>query len=102
MAGGHLDSVTAGPGINDNASGSATLLEIARQLAGTPPAHTIRFAWWGAEELGLLGSRHYVGGPAAPSGSGSPSTSTSTWLAPPTSGAWSTTATPRACRPARR
>jgi Zn-dependent M28 family amino/carboxypeptidase len=62
MAGGHLDSVTAGPGINDNASGSATLLEIARQLAGTRPAHTIRFAWWGAEELGLLGSRHYVGG----------------------------------------
>lgn len=62
MAGGHLDSVTAGPGINDNASGSATLLEIARQLAGTRPAHTVRFAWWGAEEIGLLGSRHYVGG----------------------------------------
>ena len=62
MAGGHLDSVTAGPGINDNASGSATLLEIARRCAGTRPAHTIRFAWWGAEELGLLGSRHYVGG----------------------------------------
>jgi Zn-dependent M28 family amino/carboxypeptidase len=60
MAGGHLDSVTAGPGINDNASGSATLLEIARQLAGTRPAHTVRIAWWGAEELGLLGSRHYV------------------------------------------
>ena len=62
MAGGHLDSVAAGPGINDNASGSATLLEIARQLAGTRPTHTIRFAWWGAEELGLLGSRHYVAG----------------------------------------
>src|SRR5215211_5580364 len=62
MAGAHLDSVPAGPGINDNASGSATLLELARQLAGTRPAHTIRFAWWGAEELGLLGSRHYVSG----------------------------------------
>jgi Zn-dependent M28 family amino/carboxypeptidase len=62
MAGAHLDSVPAGPGINDNASGSATLLEIARQLAGSRPAHTVRFAWWGAEELGLLGSRHYVGG----------------------------------------
>jgi len=62
MAGAHLDSVAAGPGINDNASGSATLLEIARRLAGTRPAHTVRFAWWGAEELGLLGSRHYVSG----------------------------------------
>jgi Zn-dependent M28 family amino/carboxypeptidase len=62
MAGAHLDSVAAGPGMNDNASGSATLLEIARRLAGTRPAHTVRFAWWGAEELGLLGSRHYVGG----------------------------------------
>jgi Zn-dependent M28 family amino/carboxypeptidase len=62
MAGAHLDSVGAGPGINDNASGSATLLEIARRLAGSRPAHTVRFAWWGAEELGLLGSRHYVGG----------------------------------------
>jgi Peptidase family M28 len=46
MAGAHLDSVAAGPGINDNASGSATLLEIARRLAGTRPAHTVRFAWW--------------------------------------------------------
>src|SRR5215211_7586621 len=62
MAGAHLDSVAAGPGINDNASGSATLLEIARRLAGTRPAHTVRFAWWGAEELGLLGSRHYLSG----------------------------------------
>jgi Zn-dependent M28 family amino/carboxypeptidase len=62
MGGAHLDSVAAGPGINDNASGSATLLEIARRLADTRPAHTVRFAWWGAEELGLLGSRHYVGG----------------------------------------
>jgi Zn-dependent M28 family amino/carboxypeptidase len=62
MAGAHLDSVAAGPGINDNASGSATLLEIARRVAGTRPPHTVRFAWWGAEELGLLGSRHYLGG----------------------------------------
>src|SRR5215218_8105830 len=62
MGGAPLDSVAAGPGINDNASGSATLLEIARRLAGTRPAHSVRFAWWGAEELGLLGSRHYVSG----------------------------------------
>lgn len=60
MVGAHLDSVSAGPGMNDNASGSATVLELARQLAGTRPAATVRFAWWGGEELGLLGSRHYL------------------------------------------
>jgi Zn-dependent M28 family amino/carboxypeptidase len=60
MVGAHLDSVSAGPGMNDNASGSATVLELARQLAGTEPAATVRFAWWGGEELGLLGSRHYL------------------------------------------
>jgi Zn-dependent M28 family amino/carboxypeptidase len=60
MVGAHLDSVGAGPGMNDNASGSATVLELARQLAGTKPAATVRFAWWGGEELGLLGSRHYL------------------------------------------
>lgn len=60
MAGAHLDSVEEGPGINDNASGSAALLEIAEQLATTRPVNKVRFAWWGAEELGLLGSRHYV------------------------------------------
>jgi Zn-dependent M28 family amino/carboxypeptidase len=62
MAGAHLDSVPAGPGINDNGSGSATLLEVARQMArlGIKPANRVRFAWWGGEELGLLGSTHYV------------------------------------------
>jgi Zn-dependent M28 family amino/carboxypeptidase len=60
MVGAHLDSVAAGPGMNDNASGSATVLELARQLAATRPEATIRFAWWGSEELGLLGSRRYV------------------------------------------
>ena len=101
MAGGHLDSVTAGPGINDNASGSATLLEIARQLAGTRP--TPSGSRGGAPRSSACsGPGTMSAASAAPSGSGSPSTSTSTWLAPPTSGAWSTTATPRACRPARR
>jgi len=60
MVGAHLDSVPAGAGMNDNASGSATILELARQLAATRPAATVRFAWWGSEELGLLGSRHYL------------------------------------------
>jgi Zn-dependent M28 family amino/carboxypeptidase len=62
MAGAHLDSVPEGPGINDNGSGSAALLEIAVELAEQRVAHqnTVRFAWWGAEEANLLGSTYYV------------------------------------------
>jgi Zn-dependent M28 family amino/carboxypeptidase len=60
MAGAHLDSVQDGPGINDNGSGSAALLETAIQMAKVKPTNTVRFAWWGAEESGLLGSEHYV------------------------------------------
>ncbi len=62
MAGAHLDSVQEGPGINDNGSGSAALLEIAENLSKVKPQNTIRFAWWGAEEDGLLGSQAYVDG----------------------------------------
>jgi Zn-dependent M28 family amino/carboxypeptidase len=62
MAGAHLDSVTAGPGINDNGSGSAALLETALMMAKVKPENTVRFAWWGAEELGLVGSTAYVEG----------------------------------------
>jgi Zn-dependent M28 family amino/carboxypeptidase len=62
MAGAHLDSVEEGPGINDNGSGSAALLEIAQQLAKLKPQNTLRFAWWGAEEAGLVGSTAYVNG----------------------------------------
>ncbi len=62
MAGAHLDSVADGPGINDNGSGSAALLEIAMQMAelSIEPRNTVRFAWWGAEEAGLVGSQFYV------------------------------------------
>ncbi len=60
MVGGHLDSVTAGPGINDNASGSAAVLETAIQMAKVNPRNKVRFAWWSAEESGLIGSDHYV------------------------------------------
>ncbi|TDT37399.1 aminopeptidase S [Streptomyces sp. BK208] len=62
MAGSHLDSVTSGPGINDNGSGSSAVLETALAVArsGYHPAKHLRFAWWGAEELGLVGSRYYV------------------------------------------
>ncbi|HEX6365249.1 MAG TPA: M28 family metallopeptidase [Agromyces sp.] len=62
MAGAHLDSVQAGPGINDNGSGSASLLEVAQNLSKLKPQNTIRLAWWGAEEAGLLGSQAYVDG----------------------------------------
>ncbi|TXS16466.1 M28 family peptidase, partial [Streptomyces sp. adm13(2018)] len=62
MLGSHLDSVTAGPGINDNGSGSAGLLQTALELAKTKEKvrNKVRFAWWSAEENGLLGSDHYV------------------------------------------
>ncbi|MFE9957927.1 M28 family peptidase [Micromonospora sp. NPDC005299] len=62
MFGAHLDSVSAGPGINDNGSGSATLLENALVLASQNPSMTkrVRFAWWTDEEQGLNGSEFYV------------------------------------------
>jgi hypothetical protein len=63
LAGAHLDSVTDGPGINDNGTGAAALLEIALQLGGSPKVgNAVRFAWWSAEELGQIGSNHYVQG----------------------------------------
>lgn len=60
MLGAHLDSVPAGPGINDNGSGVAAVLEIGRQLARCDLRHRVRLALWGAEELGLYGSEHYA------------------------------------------
>jgi Zn-dependent M28 family amino/carboxypeptidase len=62
MAGAHLDSVQAGPGINDNGSGSAALLETALMMAKVKPENTVRFAWWADEEDGLVGSTDYVDG----------------------------------------
>jgi aminopeptidase Y len=62
VVGAHLDSVNAGPGINDNGSGSAALLEIAEQMSKVKPRNMVRFAWWGAEESGLVGSTFYVNG----------------------------------------
>ena len=62
MAGAHLDSVIEGPGINDNGSGSAAILETALNLANSKPENTLRFAWWAGEEQGLLGSAAYVAG----------------------------------------
>ncbi len=62
VVGAHLDSVAEGPGINDNGSGSAAILETALQIAelGIEPRNMIRFAFWGGEEDGLIGSEYYV------------------------------------------
>ena len=65
MAGAHLDSVARGPGINDNGSGVAALLETAEQMAKVKPRNQVRFAFWGAEEAGLVGSEAYVAGLSA-------------------------------------
>ena len=60
ILGAHLDSVAAGPGINDNATGVAGLIEIAKAVRRRAPDVRVRFAFWGAEEFGLHGSRAYV------------------------------------------
>jgi len=61
VVGAHLDSVPEGPGINDNGSGSAAILETALQLGSSPDVrNAVRFAFWGAEEIGLVGSRRYI------------------------------------------
>ncbi|GAA2596171.1 M28 family metallopeptidase [Dactylosporangium fulvum] len=60
MAGAHLDSEPDTVGVNDNASGSAGLLEVALQMAKVKPKNKVRFAWWGAEEANLVGSTFYV------------------------------------------
>ena len=63
VAGAHLDAVPGSPGINDNATGVAAVLETAVQLGGSPPVtNAVRFAFWGAEEAGLEGSSKYVRG----------------------------------------
>ncbi|HEX5116139.1 MAG TPA: M28 family peptidase [Pseudonocardiaceae bacterium] len=61
MLGAHLDSVEAGPGINDNGSGVAALLEIATKLGGSPGLpNAVRLGFWGSEEDDMQGSTDYV------------------------------------------
>ncbi len=60
MIGAHLDSVLEGPGINDNGSGSAAILEVALKMKNVKSNNKIRFGWFSAEELGLIGSTRYV------------------------------------------
>ncbi|EEB97217.1 hypothetical protein MPER_03511 [Moniliophthora perniciosa FA553] len=60
MLGAHLDSVQAGPGVNDDGSGSTLILELFRTLDARHVKNKVRFAWWGAEENGLLGSKFFT------------------------------------------
>ncbi|HLC28738.1 MAG TPA: M28 family peptidase [Dehalococcoidia bacterium] len=60
VVGGHYDSVPAGPGANDNASGTAVVIEIARAMAADGAFDETCFVLFGAEEIGLIGSSHYV------------------------------------------
>lgn len=56
----HYDSVPEGPGAYDNMAGAAIIMEVCRYLKEHQPRRTVEFVWFGAEEKGLLGSRHYV------------------------------------------
>ncbi|KAH3672268.1 hypothetical protein WICMUC_004363 [Wickerhamomyces mucosus] len=58
--GAHSDSVAAGPGINDDGSGTISLLAVAKHLSNFKLNNAVRFAWWAAEEEGLLGSNYYA------------------------------------------
>jgi aminopeptidase Y len=60
VAGAHLDSVLGSPGIQDNGSGSAALLEVAVQMGKVKPRNKVRFIWFAAEEVGTRGAAHYV------------------------------------------
>jgi Zn-dependent M28 family amino/carboxypeptidase len=60
MLGGHTDSVFAGPGINDDGSGTIGVLTVAKALSKFSVKNAVRFAFWSAEEYGLLGSYHYM------------------------------------------
>ena len=63
VAGAHLDAAPGSPGVNDNATGVAAVLETAAQLGGSPPVtNAVRFAFFGAQEAGLEGSTKYVRG----------------------------------------
>lgn len=60
MLGAHSDSVSEGPGINDDGSGSLSLIEIATALTKFSVNNCVRFGWWSGEEEGLLGSNYYA------------------------------------------
>lgn len=66
MLGAHLDSVVAGPGINDDGSGTSLILELAKGLQHFKTNLKVRFGWWGAEENGLWGSKFFVNNMTTP------------------------------------
>ena len=98
MAGAHLDSVQAGPGINDNGSGSAALLEIAQQMSKVKPENTLRFRGGEQRRTAFLGLLHMSKASVKKSSIALRSISTSTWLAHPTTSSWCMTVTNRASR----
>ncbi|MCW2928355.1 MAG: ywaD, partial [Thermoleophilia bacterium] len=60
IAGAHLDSVRGAPGANDNASGSSTLIELAKSFNGIDTKNDLRLVWFDGEEAGLLGSKAHA------------------------------------------
>ena len=60
VVGAHFDSVYKNQGAHDNGAGAATIMELARHFAQNPPRRTLRFIWFGAEEMGLMGSWAHV------------------------------------------
>lgn len=60
VLGAHSDSVSTGPGMNDDGSGIISLLEVANKLRDFDISSAVRFVWFSAEEQGLVGSRHYI------------------------------------------
>ena len=102
VVGAHLDSVLAGPGINDNGSGSGTLLEIAETYARPDrvPRNRVRFMWYGAEETARSGRSSMSGVSARMSSTTSSSCSTSTCSDRRTTSGSSTTGTTLRSRPA--
>ena len=63
VVGAHLDSMPASPGINDNGTGVAALLETAAALGSLPQrTNAVRFTFWGSEEAGVQGSMNYLFG----------------------------------------
>ena len=58
--GAHYDSVPFSTGVYDNGAGSVIIMELLRHFKENPPIRTIKFVWYGSEEVGLLGSKAYL------------------------------------------
>lgn len=58
--GAHFDSVPFSTGVYDNGAGSVIIMDILREFKANPPKRTVKFCWFGSEEVGLEGSKHFV------------------------------------------